>query len=150
MSAGPSKSTKNPDTEVGYGKPPRHTQFKPGQSGNPKGRPKGTKNLKTDLMEELSEKIVIHEGERTQRVSKQRAIVKSLVNRTLKGDARASNLLFPMVQRLDESGETDNAGSEPLNGEESEILNEYKERVKREIRAAASSTKPDPEFGRRS
>ena len=43
--------------EVGYGKPPKHTRFQPGQSGNPRGRPKGTKNLKTDLEEELSERV---------------------------------------------------------------------------------------------
>ena len=41
------------DYEVGYGKPPEHTRFQPGRSGNPRGRPKGTKNLKTDLVEEL-------------------------------------------------------------------------------------------------
>jgi hypothetical protein len=40
------------DYQVGYGKPPKHTQFKPGKSGNPQGRPKGTKNLKTDLIAE--------------------------------------------------------------------------------------------------
>ena len=50
--------------EVGHGKPPKHTQFKPGESGNPKGRPKGTKNLATDLSEELAEMIVVNEGGR--------------------------------------------------------------------------------------
>ena len=48
--------------EVGYRKPPKATQFKQGQSGNPHGRPKGTKNLKTDLIEELGEHITLSEG----------------------------------------------------------------------------------------
>jgi hypothetical protein len=43
------------DYDVGHAKPPKHTRFQPGQSGNPRGRPKGTKNLKTDLIEELGE-----------------------------------------------------------------------------------------------
>ena len=43
------------DEKVGYRRPPKKSRFKPGQSGNPKGRPKGTKNLKRDLIEELQE-----------------------------------------------------------------------------------------------
>ena len=76
--------------EVGYCRPPQHTRFKPGHSGNPKGRPKGTKNLKTDLMEELAERINVSEGGKPKKLSKQRALVKSLTAKAIKGDARAS------------------------------------------------------------
>ena len=68
---------------VGYGRPPQHTRFKPGQSGNPKGRPKGTINLKTDLMEELSERISVSEGGKPKKLSKQRALLKSLVAKAI-------------------------------------------------------------------
>ena len=71
------------DIEVGYGRPPRHSRFKKGQSGNPKGRVNGTKNLKTDLNEELQETILVREGTRAIRISKQRAIVKTLIANTL-------------------------------------------------------------------
>jgi Family of unknown function (DUF5681) len=64
----------NGDSRVGYKRPPQHSKFKPGQSGNPKGRPKGALNLETDLTQELSEKIAIREGERSLKLSKQRAV----------------------------------------------------------------------------
>ena len=86
---------------VGYGRPPKHTRFKPGQSGNPKGRPKGTINLKTDLMEELSERISVSEGGKPKKLSKQRALLKRLVAKAItKSDARAANILLNLMVRL--------------------------------------------------
>jgi hypothetical protein len=88
------------EEKVGYGKPPTKTRFKPGQSGNPNGRPKASVNLKTDLRSELSEKIHIREGERSLKVSKQRAMLKALVAKALKGDARAANVVLTLVEKL--------------------------------------------------
>src|SRR6478609_8709514 len=89
------------DYEVGYGRPPQHTRFRPGCSGNPKGRPKGTQNLKTDLMEELSERISISEGGKPKKLSKQRALLKSLLAKAItKSDARAANILLNLMVRL--------------------------------------------------
>ena len=88
------------EEKVGYRKPPAMTRFKPGQSGNPNGRPKGSVNLKTDLYSELSEKIRIREGERNLKVSKQRAMLKALVAKALKGDARAANVVLTLVGKL--------------------------------------------------
>src|SRR3569623_580770 len=88
------------EEKVGYGRPPVASRFKPGQSGNPKGRPKGTLNLKTDLRNELAEKIQIREGQRSLKVSKQRAMLKALVSEALKGDARAANVVLTLVGKL--------------------------------------------------
>jgi hypothetical protein len=88
------------DDKVGYRKPPARTRFQPGQSGNPNGRPKGSVNLKTDLRSELSEQIRIREGERSLKVSKQRAMLKALVAKALKGDARAANVVLTLVGKL--------------------------------------------------
>ena len=88
------------DYEIGYGKPPKRTQFKQGQSGNPKGRSKGVKNLATDLREEMSEKIKIREGDVVKKISKQRAIIKALQVKALKGDTRAIATIFDLHMKL--------------------------------------------------
>lgn len=93
-------ANKPTDYEVGYCKPPAHTRFRKGQSGNPKGRPKGTQNLATDLAEELGERIRVREGDRERLVSKQRAMVKTLVARALQGDARAGAALLTLITKL--------------------------------------------------
>jgi Family of unknown function (DUF5681) len=74
------------DYEVGYGKPPRQTRFSKGQSGNPRGRPRGTKNLKTLLLEILSEQIIATANGRRRKITKAAAIVIQLVNRAATGD----------------------------------------------------------------
>jgi hypothetical protein len=85
---------------VGYKRPPQHSKFKPGQSGNPSGRPKGALNLETDLTQELSEKIAIREGDRCLKVSKQRALLKSMLAKGLKGDTRAAGLVLQLVAKV--------------------------------------------------
>jgi hypothetical protein len=85
---------------TGYGKPPKSGQFKPGQSGNSKGRPKGTKNLKTDLAEELGEMITIRESGISKKVSKQRAVIKALMARAVQGDSRSISILLNMFLKI--------------------------------------------------
>lgn len=87
----------NDDYEVGYGRPPAHSQFKKGQSGNPKGRPRGTRNFKTDLEDELQERVRITEGGKSEEVSKQCAIIKRTVEKALKGDMRAATMVGQWV-----------------------------------------------------
>ena len=85
---------------VGYKRPPVATQFKPGQSGNPRGRPKGTLNLKTDLESELKLPVIVRENGREIKVSRQRGTVKVLIERALKGDLRAMGILIGLMERL--------------------------------------------------
>ncbi|WP_165978839.1 DUF5681 domain-containing protein [Antarcticimicrobium luteum] len=82
-------SERDEDYEVGYGKPPRHTRFKKGQSGNPKGRPKGAKGLNASLKRELESQITIREGNREVRVSKAEAMAKRLATSALQGNMKA-------------------------------------------------------------
>jgi hypothetical protein len=67
------------DYEVGYGKPPRHTRFELGRSGNPRGRPGGSKNLLTLLNEALSEPVIVVENGRRRKIAKRQAIITQLV-----------------------------------------------------------------------
>ena len=85
--------------EVGYRRPPKATRFKAGQSGNPKGRPRGSPNLATDLSAELGEQITIREGGQARQVSKQRALIKSLMAKALQGDVRATTALLALYAR---------------------------------------------------
>jgi len=117
------------DYAVGYKKPPKKHQFHQGKSGNPNGRPKGTKNLKTDLSEELAEQIRIKEGNRTITISKQRAVIKSLVAKTLNGDTRAANTLLNMIFRLMDPADQAVAEERPLSADEQETLAALKERL---------------------
>lgn len=73
------------DYEVGYGKPPKQHQFKPGQSGNPKGRPKKNKNVTALFREELERKITVTENGVSRKLTKREAMVRQLVNSGLNG-----------------------------------------------------------------
>ena len=92
------KSDDTSDTEcdyaVGYCKRPRHSRFKKGQSGNPRGRPAGSKNFKTLVTQALNEYIVITEDGRHRKITKREAAAIGLVNRSATADFRALKILL--------------------------------------------------------
>jgi hypothetical protein len=75
--------------EVGKGRPPLSTRWKPGQSGNPKGRPKGAKSLATLFNEVLNRKLTIQENGKTRTITGREGIVIRFFNAALKGDTKA-------------------------------------------------------------
>lgn len=79
--------------KTGYGNPPKETQFKKGQSGNPKGRPK-RKSFEEEILNELNALITINENGHSFRVSKQSALVKRLIAGALSGDIQAVKVLL--------------------------------------------------------
>jgi hypothetical protein len=89
------------DDKVGYKKPPKRSQFKPGQSGNPKGRKKGRRNLKTDLTSLLEKRIPIREDGEPRYVTRQEALLLSLFEKAVRGDVRASSQVIAMVIRAE-------------------------------------------------
>lgn len=85
------------DYDVGYGKPPTHTRFQAGQSGNPQGRPKGSLNLASAINRALREKVTVVENGQRKSITKLDAAVKGMVNRAVKGDSKATQQLLALA-----------------------------------------------------
>ena len=86
------------DYEVGYARPPRHSRFVKGQSGNPRGRPRGAENIKTLLNEALNELVVVTDHGGRRKVSKRKAFITQIVNGGAKGNFRAVPILLAMLK----------------------------------------------------
>ena len=119
------------DYRVGYGKPPKGTRFKKGKSGNPRGRPKGSLNLATDLTAELGEHITVREDGRPRKVSKQRALIKSLMAKALQGDVRATASLLALYARVITEPPPDD--NQPIDADELQVLRRFAPRLLRSV-----------------
>jgi Family of unknown function (DUF5681) len=93
----------NSKHEIGYQHPPKRTQFRPGISGNPKGRPKGRRNVATVVRRTLEEKVIINENGIRKTVTKLEAAIKQLANKAASGDLNAMRQLLPVLSVLDDS-----------------------------------------------
>jgi hypothetical protein len=107
--------------QVGYCRPPLHSRFKPGQSGNPKGRPKQSRNLRTIVRQVLSEDMQIREGGRSRRMSAMEALVRTIRARGFKGDPKAIASLIALA-RLSGLTESDETTAELLHGPEYDAI----------------------------
>lgn len=134
-----------PPFAVGYAKPPSNAQFKPGQSGNPTGRPKGAKNFGTAIEDELRARVTVTENGRRKRVSKREVIAKRLVNRAAEGDLRAVPLLFNEA-RAHENLPTGAAVNEIFGGaEEQDVIDGIVQRIRRANHPSPlTELSPDP------
>jgi hypothetical protein len=118
---------------VGYGQPPLASRFKPGTSGNTKGRPKGSKNLKTLIREAMTASISIQEGEKTRRVTKLEGVVLRQLQSALKGSDRAAFAVIKMAHQLRFLEDSESATAETaLSPEEERILNELLARTRKD------------------
>jgi Family of unknown function (DUF5681) len=128
------------DYEIGRGKPPRHAGFQKGLSGNPKGRPKGSKNLATLLSQALDEKVYVTEDGRRRRVTKRELVVKQLVNKSASADLRAIKQLTDIVERVEHRTGASPALPEPpqLTATDREVVELFVARLRRQIAAEAA------------
>src|SRR5919201_2133309 len=111
---------------VGYGRPPIESRFEPGTSGNPRGRRKGSKNLKTLIRKAMTASIAIKEGTKTRRVSKIEGVVLRQLESALKGDDRSAMAVIKMAMQMGLLEEpTSNAAEDTaLSGADERILQE--------------------------
>jgi hypothetical protein len=82
---------------VGYGKPPAERQFKKGQSGNPRGRPKGRKNLGKSVADVLTAPVNVRMGSREAKMPLREAVLRRVSNDALRGGPRAIADLLALV-----------------------------------------------------
>src|SRR6516165_3434608 len=133
-----SAPTGNRDSEnsVGYKRPPQHSRFSPGRSGNPGGRAKGVRNLATDVRRTLKGLIKVKEGGRSHKISAQAGMLLVLREKALKGDARALDRLLNLGIKFNNEPGSEVAPS--LSADDQAILAAYEE----EIRGSSASTEP--------
>ena len=117
-------NTEDQDYDIGYGRPPKATQFKKGYSGNPKGRPKGSNNLSTDVKAILKTPVPITEGGKRRNVSTQKAMLLRLREKALKGDAKSIDRLVGLAGAYNNDAlVTSNVA--PLDGDDEAVLNAF-------------------------
>lgn len=94
----PEKTPKaSPSDSVGYRRPPKQHQFKPGQSGNPKGRPKGAPTLQGVMAREATKLIKVKQGDNVVNVPKLEALARRVFNKALEGDLAAARMIFQLA-----------------------------------------------------
>ena len=124
----PTPEVKNFSYDVGFAKTPVHSRFKPGKSGNPKGRPRGSKNKSTILRETLAQKVTVQQNGRALKMNKLTVIITTLVNKAASGDLRAISLLQPMIENMEKAHEATTKISAELSVNDKEILDAYVKR----------------------
>ncbi len=140
-SVDPNLESKPPGFEVGYGRPPLHSRFKPGKSGNPKGRAKQSRNMRTIVQQVLNEDMQIREGGRLRRMPAMEALVRTTLTRSFKGDPKALVSLIVLLKQSGYGTDRDEPAADLLSGSDYEaIVADY-------LARNLSSDEADPEIG---
>ena len=113
------------DSEVGYKKPPRHTRFQSGQSGNPRGRQKGLRNLGSDVKRTLETPVKLNDRGKERRVSTQEAALLRLREKALNGDARSLDRFLQLAQIFNNLPAIEPLGEKAVAADDQAILDAY-------------------------
>ncbi len=116
--------SKIPD-EPGNKNPPRKGRFKPGASGNPGGRPKGSRNMRTELTQILKEQIAVRESGKRKRITRQEAMLLTVLEKALRGDMKAASTIMNIVLKFEPNAPELAAPDGPLSEVDSEIVADF-------------------------
>jgi hypothetical protein len=100
-----SADDREPSSNVGYCRPPAEHRFKPGRSGNPKGRPKGSRNIASIVADVLARRIRTKIDGETQRILPTEALVHVVLRKALNGDRHAWETVFRWIEQAEASKE---------------------------------------------
>jgi len=118
------------DYENGYGKPPVDKRFQPGQSGNSKGRPKGSKNTYKLLDDILNQKVQMTQDGKQVKINKKTAILLQTVNKAVKGDMKALQILLPQMIVADGKNEEHEKVITALSQDDQKLIEQYTKSLK--------------------
>jgi hypothetical protein len=114
---------------VGFAKPPKGTRFRKGQSGNPKGRPKGKPNLATVINRTLQAKVIINENGRRREVTKYEAGMIQLSNKAASGDLAALKLVVMLARLVEEGLQQESSGKSGFGESDQKVLQRLMQRL---------------------
>lgn len=114
--------------QVGYRRPPLASRFKKGKSGNPKGRPKASKNTRTLFGEEFDRVVTVREGGVERRITMRQAVIRQQMNKGAQGDPRAARLLLEMDAQFEVKEET--AATDVIDSKDKAILDGFRQRMR--------------------
>lgn len=116
------------DYEIGFGRPPKNTQFTPGQSGNPKGRKRQPKSVQAQMQTIVEKKVRINEGGKTKSLPILTVILRTFANKAVKGDQRAAEFIVKLLY-APEYANADAIDQASLSSADQAMLNEVMQRL---------------------
>jgi hypothetical protein len=130
--------------EVGFAKPPRSNQFRKGMSGNPKGRPKGSKSISSILVEMGRERVKVTFNGKVRHISKLEAVIRQLSNKAATGDLKAIRELL-VAHRIFAEPEPPTETSESLHERDASVMENLLNRIRSSEVTSATELKQFPE-----
>jgi hypothetical protein len=115
--------------DVGYGRPPEGRRFRKGESGNPKGRPRGSKNMATLLDEELSERVPVNENGKRKTITMRKAITKQTVRKAASGNEKFIKLVFELDGLKDARNGSVPSATAPTDDDDRQVIQDLRRQL---------------------